>query len=128
MKIYLLKACARTIRKAGIDDSSLSNAIKRAARGQIDADLGGNLIKQRIARPGAGKSGGYRYLIAFRNDSRAIFLYGFAKNARDNISDEEIRVEKALGASWLALPQTKIDEAIKDKQLIEVEHDDDDEG
>ncbi len=128
MKVYQLKACARMTRRVGIDDAGLSDAIKRAARGQIDADLGGNLIKQRIARPGAGKSGGHCYLIAFRNDHRAVFLFGFPKNAKDNITDDELNAANTLGASCLKLTDAKIDQAVEDKQLIKVEHDDEDEG
>ena len=41
-------------------------AIETAGRGLIDADLGGGLIKQRVARPGQGKRGGFRMMIAFR--------------------------------------------------------------
>ena len=123
MKVYQLKGCARTTRKAGIDDASLSDAVQRAQRGKVDADLGGCLIKQRIAREGKGKSGGHRYLIAFRADHRAVFLFGFAKNAKDNIVADELEMTKKVGAVWLGLSKEKIDEAIRDKQLIEVAHD-----
>src|ERR1700683_1838925 len=59
-------------------------------RGLIDADLGSGLLKQRVARAGEGRSGGYRTIIAYRAGDRAVFLYGFAKNERDNIGDDEL--------------------------------------
>ncbi len=79
MRIFKTKAMARFTRQQGIGDDSLVAAVKQAMKGLIDADLGGRLIKQRVARPGEGKRGGFRMLIGFGSD-RAVFLYGFAKN------------------------------------------------
>ena len=67
----------------------LVDAVARAEKGQVDADLGGGVIKQRIARPGRGKSGGYRTIIFFRRGARAVFAYGFAKSDRTNIDADE---------------------------------------
>lgn len=75
----------RFARKAEIGDAVLCEAIQDAERGLISADLGGGVIKQRIARPGEGKSGGFRTLIVFRANARAFFVHGFAKNETDNI-------------------------------------------
>ncbi len=69
----------------------LCEAIERAERGIVDADLGGGVIKQRVARPGQGRSGGYRTLIAFRSETRAVFLFGFAKNDLDSIGDSDLQ-------------------------------------
>ena len=81
-----------------IEGATLCEAIDRAERGLVDADLGGHVIKQRVARPGQGRSGGYRTLVAFQTATRAVFLHGFAKNERDNISDDELRMlRKAAG-------------------------------
>jgi hypothetical protein len=66
-------------------DDRLCEAVERAESGLIDANLGGGLIKQRVARLGQGRSGGYRAVVAYRRLGRAVFLYGFAKNERDNI-------------------------------------------
>ena len=64
----------------------------------IDADLGGGVIKQRVARPGQGKSGGFRTVILYRTTARAFFVYGFAKSDRDNIDeDDEVQFRKAAG-------------------------------
>jgi len=39
-------------------DDRLCEAVERAESGLIDANLGGGLIKQRVARLGQGRSGG----------------------------------------------------------------------
>ena len=72
----------RFTRKQKLDAAALRDAIQRAERGLIDADLGGGVIKQRVARPGQGKSGGYRTIILYRQAHRAFFVYGFAKTNR----------------------------------------------
>src|SRR5271170_6058883 len=82
--------------------STMREAVERAQRGLIDADLGGGVIKQRVARPGQGRSGGFRVLLAFDPNKRAIFIYGFAKNERGNIDDKEMRTLREIAAAWLA--------------------------
>ena len=77
-------------RREGITDRMLGKAIGNAERGLVDAGLGGGLIKQRTARPGQGKSGGYRTIIAYRRGDRAVFLFGFAKSERANLDDDEL--------------------------------------
>lgn len=88
MRIFKTKWIARFVRRERIDDEGLKEAIARAERGIIDADLGGGLIKQRVARPGQGRSGGFRMIVAYRTEDLAFFLYGFAKNERDNIEGQ----------------------------------------
>jgi hypothetical protein len=90
------KAFTRFVAKAGISDVALCQAVRDADRGLISADLGGGVIKQRIARPGQGKSGGFRTLIVFRAGTRAIFVHGFAKNEKDNIEEDELVALKKL--------------------------------
>ena len=98
MRVFKIRWFARFARGERIDDKSLSEAIARASRGLVDADLGGGLIKQRVARQGRGRSGGYRMIIAFRMRKRAVFLYGFAKNERGNIGPDEARRFASRGA------------------------------
>ena len=82
MRIFKTKWFVRYIRQEHISDHGLRDAIERAERGLVDADLGGGVIKQRVARTGQGRSGGYRMLIAYRFGNRAVFMYGIAKNDR----------------------------------------------
>lgn len=90
MRIFKTRTFVRLIRKTDISDHALREAVERAVGGLVDADLGGGLIKQRVARQGQGRSGGYRTIIALRRD-RAFFLHCFAKNDQANISDVELR-------------------------------------
>jgi hypothetical protein len=100
-----------------------SNDGRSAEGGLVDADLGGGLIKQRIARVGQGKSGGYRSVIAFRRGERAVFLFGFAKNERSNIDDEELQEFKRLALVFLELNARQIAPLIDDNELMEVRDD-----
>jgi hypothetical protein len=123
VRIFKVKTFARFTRRERITDRSLCEAIAQAERGLVDADLGGGLIKLRVARPGQGKSGGYRMLIAFRSKLRVVFLFGFAKSELDNIDDDQLATLKETAALWLAANTQKIERAIKDGLLIEVRDD-----
>lgn len=118
--VFKTKIFARFSRRHGIDDASLIEAVQRAERGLVDADLGGGLIKQRVARSGQGRSGGFRTLIAYRMRDKAIFLFGFAKNEQENISDDELDDLQTVATSWLAADPTKMQTALDDGILIEV--------
>ena len=120
MRIFKTRLVARFAKREGIADASLTATVEDAERGLIDADLGGGIIKQRVARKGQGKQGGYRVLIAFRSMDRSIFLYGFAKNERDNIEASELRTLKQVGAYWLAADDMQLLQAIQDGVLTEV--------
>ena len=110
----------RFARRAGIEDSDLCRAISRARAGLIDADLGGGVIKQRIARPREGKSGGYRSIVLFRSGDQAFFVYGFAKSERANIKRDELRGFRALAAEMLAYDRFALNSALEGGALIEV--------
>lgn len=120
MRIFKTKGLARFARRERIRDASLKEAVERAERGLIDADLGGGLIKQRIARPGQGRSGGFRVIVAYRVQGRAVFLYGFAKSERENISADELQTLRTIGANWLAVSAATITQAIEEGDLEEI--------
>ena len=120
MRVFTTKVFARFARKERLDDRRLCEAIGRAERGSVDADLGGDLIKQRIARPGGGRSGGYRTIIAYRTSHRSVFLYGFAKNERGNIDDKELGNLKKLARLYLGFSAEEIAAALKHGELREV--------
>ena len=125
MRVYKTKWLARFTRRARIRDRDLAEAIQRAERGLIDADLGGGIIKQRVARSGQGRSGGYRVLLAYRSGDRAVFLYGFAKSERENIGDDELLTLREIGAAWLAADAQLLARAIEEDALQEVTDDED---
>jgi hypothetical protein len=120
VRVFKTKAFSRFARKAALDNASLCKAIADAERGLIDADLGGGVIKQRIARRGGGKSGGFRTVILYRRSTRAFFVYGFAKSERANISQDELAALKELALEMLAYDDAKIAKAIEAGPLIEV--------
>lgn len=120
MRIFKTKWLARFARHEGITDQSLREAIERAERGLIDADLGGGLIKQRVARQGKGRSGGYRTLIAYRSQHRAVLLDGFAKKERDNLDPDELLTARDLAAGWLALNEAGLQRAMEEGLLEEI--------
>jgi hypothetical protein len=96
----------------------------RAERGNVDADLGGGVIKQRLARPGQGKSKGYRTIILFNKGHRAFFVYGFAKSDRDNISKDEEDQFKKMSKHVLGLSEVQLKILIANGQIEEVESND----
>ena len=108
MRVFTTKVFARFARKERLEDDRLCEAITRAERGSVDADLGGHLIKQRVARPGGGRSGGTRAVIAYRASQRSVFLYGFAKSERDNIDGKELDDLKKLARHYLSYTDEQI--------------------
>ncbi len=127
VRIFKTKWLARFARREGIDDQSLCAAIERAERGLIDADLGGGLIKQRVARPGRGRSGGYRMIVGYRVKDRAVFLLGFAKNERENIEDNELLSLRETAERWLAADASRIQKELELGNLQEIDHDEENE-
>jgi hypothetical protein len=121
VRIYKTKEFCRFVRKQKISDEKLCEAVERAENSLIDADLGSGLIKQRVARPGQGRSGGYRTVIAFRARDRSIFLYGFAKSSKANLNDKELAVYKKLASAYLAANMTDLNDLASDGELIEVD-------
>ncbi|MGA8757101.1 MAG: type II toxin-antitoxin system RelE/ParE family toxin, partial [Stellaceae bacterium] len=103
-----------------ITDAELCEAVANVERGLIDADLGGGVIKQRIARQGGGKSGGFRALILLRIGERAFFVHGFAKNDRDNLRDDELVALKKLAGELLNYGEAALAQAIAAGTLMEV--------
>ena len=120
MKIYQNTLFSRFARGQRISDSDLCEAVERANRGLVDANLGGGVIKQRIARPGEGRSGGFRTIVFFRTQERAFFVYGFAKNQRDNISADELAAFKAVAREILVYTPEQLNDAVKAGQFSEV--------
>jgi len=112
VQIFKNKWFARFAGKEDIDDRTLRKAIDTAERGIIDADLGGGVIKQRVAREGSGKSGGYRTIIFYRNSERAFFEDGLAKKVRPNISAKELKDLKKLAKAMLNMTAQEIEDQL----------------
>lgn len=127
MAIYKTRWFDRWARKEGLTTPSLCAAVREMARGLIDADLGGGLVKKRIGRPGQGKSGGYRTLVATNKGKRWVFVFGFPKNERSNIDQDEVDALKKLAAHLLSLTAQAIVMAQDAGEVMEVDCDAQDE-
>jgi hypothetical protein len=122
LRVFKTKVFARFARKENLGDKALAGAMAQIELGLVDADMGGGLIKQRIARTGEGKRCGFRTLIAYHVGKRAIFLYGFAKSDQANIGPEDERDLKDYGAMLLALKDKDIELMTKNGELWEVSY------
>ena len=119
MRVFTIKWFTRWAGKEGIDEAALHAAIADIEAGKV---VGGHIIKQRVAKPGAGKSGGWRTLIAIRVEDKAFFVYGFAKNARSNISQHELKTLKAYAKELFGYSEAQLNKALKAGELDEVEN------
>jgi hypothetical protein len=127
MSVYVTKEFARFARKVGLADTKLLQAAQDVAAGRYDADLGGGVFKQRVAREGGGKSGGFRTIILFRVGSHSFFAHGFAKNDKANVSAKELKALKRLAEVVLGFSEEQLEAAQAVGELIEVENDGGDE-
>ena len=120
MRVFTNAWFGRFARKEKIAVNVLWDAVERAERGLIDADLGGGVIKQRISRPGSGKSGGYRTVLLYRRGEKAFFVFGFPKSAQDNMRDDEEEQFKKAAKVILALSDEQLLKWVEGGQLEEV--------
>ncbi len=122
LRIFTTKSFSRFAKREKISSALLCEAVERAEKGILDADLGGNIIKQRVARSGQGRSKGYRVLIAVRLKKRYVFMHGFAKNEKDNIENDELDVLKMYGSAWLNADEKIIKISLKEGKLEEIQY------
>lgn len=120
ISIYKLKSFAKWAKSQKLKDEQLKKAMDEIDAELIEADLGNGLYKKRIARKGEGKRGGHRCLLAFKKGSKIIFLFGFSKNEKENINDEQLKFLKQLAKNYLALDDNSISKLISKGVLIEV--------
>jgi hypothetical protein len=106
--------------KEGITDDELREMVNHLETGQAEADLGSGVYKVRVARPGEGKSGGYRVIVFFKSEERTFYVYGFAKSGRSNIDQKETREYKALAKKYLSLSDEIIEKAIQSGKFVEI--------
>ena len=124
LRIFKNKSFTKFAKKERISDKKLSDMIKDIENGMIDVDYGSGVIKQRLARPNQGKSAGYRCIILFRVKERAFFMYGFPKNERDNISQEDEQVFKDLSQQMFDFSDVDIERMLESGVLMEVPYND----
>ena len=120
LRVLKTRAFSRAARKEGLTDQTLCAAVAEIEAGLIDARLGGSLLKKRVAKGSRGKSGGFRTIAAYRQHDRLVFLYVFAKNERDNITEQELVALSEIGDEYMRLSLNKLDELVAKGTLIEV--------
>jgi hypothetical protein len=123
MRIFKNAWFVRFARAQMIWNAVLLEAVQKLESGQVDADLGGGVVKQQIARPSQGKSKGFRAIILYRKEDKAFFVYGFAKSDRSNIRDDEEKQFKRMAKHVLALSDSQLNALIRNDQLEEVDND-----
>lgn len=116
----MTKQFAKWVKKQKIPTKDLANALNGLQKGSYEAGLGGYLYKKRIRFPGKGKSGSGRSIIVYKKGDRAIFIHGFTKNEKANISKKELVLFKEFAQILLNLSSQSIDIALKNGDFIEV--------
>lgn len=122
-RVFKTRHFSRWMRKTELTDSALLNAVEEMGRGLIDADLGGGVVKKRIGLAGRGKRGGARTLVATNKGSRWFFVFGFEKNERANIADDELEALRDIAEQLLLRTGQQLDEAVAEGVLQKVCHD-----
>ncbi len=120
MRVFKSAWFVRFARREGISDLRLHEEVRRANLGQVDADLGGGVVKQRVVREGQGKSKGYRAIIVYREAETAFFVYGYAKSRRAGIRPDETEQFKQMAKHMLALSDAQLEALIADGRFEEV--------
>jgi len=121
MQAFKIKAFAKWASSESLSDDALVSAVVEMEKGLIDAKLGGQVVKKRVALPGRGKRGSARTPVAFRQGNKAFFIYGFAKNERANVSDKELRALKMLAKELMSYTAAALTKATKAGELIKIE-------
>lgn len=116
-RVFKTRHFSRWMRKTELTDGALCAAVAEMAHGLIDADLGGGVVKKRVGLAGRGKRGGARTLVATNRGDRWFFVYGFAKNDRANIADDELEVLQGIAEQLLVLTDLQLDAAVEDSSL-----------
>ena len=125
LRIFQNRWFERFARKEGLRNEELREAIGRAEKGLIDADLGSGLIKQRVARSGRGRRGGFRTIIAWRIADRAILLFGFAKKDRSNTGADDLMDLRSAARELLQFSIEDIERALRSGALMEIDNEED---
>ncbi len=119
-RILKRKEFARWQAGEKLPDVVLCEAVTEMESGLVDADLGGLLYKKRVARPGGGKSRDYRTLLSARIASRYVFLHGFPKSDKANITQDEKKALQFAGKVFLELSAEALMKAMQSGALMEV--------
>ncbi len=121
IKIFKTKLFGRWSEDEGLTDEDLCHAVDEIGRGLVEASLGAKLYKKRVARTGQGKSGGFRTIVTYQKEDRSIFLYGFDKGSKSNISEKEKKIFKKMSGQFMGYNEKALNIVVKNGALIQVE-------
>ena len=118
-RMFRTRTFTRWMRKAGLTDEALRHAVSEMAQGLVDADLGGNVVKKRVALAGQGKRSGARIIVATKLTDRWFFLYGFGKNERANIDKDELKMLQEVAKELLKFDDRQLAVALTAGEIVE---------
>lgn len=121
-RVFRTRTFTRWMAKAGLTDEALCEAVAEMGQGLVDADLGGHVVKKRVELPGQGKRGGARTIVATKLAERWFFLYGFGKNERANIDQDELKVFREMAKELLGFDDRQLATALMAGEIVEVCH------
>jgi hypothetical protein len=122
IRSFKTRTFARWANKADLSDAALMQAVDEMSRGLVDADLGGHVVKKRVALPGQGKRGGARVIVATKLSDRWFFLFGFSKNEQDNIDSDDLKALRETAGQLLAFTDQQLLAALAANELTEIDH------
>lgn len=119
-RVFRTRTFTRWMAKVGLTDKALCEAVAEMGQGLVDADLGGHVVKKRVALPGQGKRGGARTIVATKLAERWFFLYGFGKNERGSIDQDELKVFREMAKELLGFDERQLATAMSAGEIVEV--------
>jgi hypothetical protein len=125
MRVFKTRTFCRSMKRSGLTDEALWAAVLEMTQGLVDADLGGHVVKKRVALPGQGKRGGARTIVATKLAERWFFLYGFSKNERSSIDKDELRALQEVAKDLLGFDDRQLGIALHAGEIVEVRDGDD---
>jgi len=120
LRVFRIRTFTRSTKKMGLTDEALWAAAVEMSQGLIDADLGGHVVKKRVALPGQGKRGGARTVVATKMAGRWFFMYGFSKNERSDIDKDEVRALQEVAKELLGFDDRQLAVALAAGELVEI--------
>jgi hypothetical protein len=120
MRVFKIREFEKECRRLGVDETMIGKALDQVLAGKIDAFLGGEVIKQRVARTGQGKSGGFRTFLLFRANHRCVFMHVFAKNEKENVGEHALREYRQAAKLFLGFDDSVVNKMVSSNAWIEM--------
>lgn len=122
MKIFKTRYFSKWAKKRDLKDALLLQIAQDISNGIFEANLGGGVLKKRIATEGRGKRASVRSIIIYKRENHCFFVYGFLKNEKTNITPNEEAAFKILARELLNLSEPEIVTRLRSGALLEIGH------